>query len=414
MKVLVIGNGGREHALCWKLNESPKVDKIFVAKGNGGTLSFCENIDIDVKDIDKLCEFAESEHIDLTVVGPEDPLCDGIVDKFRENGLKIFGPDRECAQFEKSKEFTKKFLEKYNIPTAKYMSFTDYENAINSLEKFSYPLVVKADGLCLGKGVIICQNSEEAKNALYKIFKDRVFGSEGDKVVIEEFLTGEEASLLCLVSNNKLYPLERAKDHKQIYDGDKGPNTGGVGTYSPVKASKELENNLKEVCNKIEEGLNKEKLNYSGILFIGFMIENDKPKVLEFNVRFGDPETEVLMPRLDCDLFEILNKTIDGSLEAKDIRWKDDYCLTVIMCSGGYPSSYEKGKLIKGIENVEDDILVFHNGTKVDKNLLTNGGRVLSITALGKTLKEAREKAYKDVEKISFEDAYYRKDIGVK
>lgn len=414
MKVLVIGNGGREHALCWKLNESPKVDKIYVAKGNGGTLSFCENIDIEVKDIDKLCEFAESEHIDLTVVGPEDPLCDGIVDKFRHKGLKIFGPDRECAQFEKSKEFTKKFLEKYNIPTAKYMSFTDYENAINSLEKFSYPLVVKADGLCLGKGVIICQNSEEAKNSLYKIFKDRVFGSEGDKVVIEEFLTGEEASLLCLVSNNKLYPLERAKDHKQIYDGDKGPNTGGVGTYSPVKASKELENNLKEVCNKIEEGLNKEKLNYSGILFIGFMIENDKPKVLEFNVRFGDPETEVLMPRLDCDLFEILNKTIDGSLEAKDIRWKDDYCLTVIMCSGGYPSSYEKGKLIKGIENVEDDILVFHNGTKVDKNLLTNGGRVLSITALGKTLKEAREKAYKNVEKISFEDAYYRKDIGIK
>lgn len=414
MKVLVIGNGGREHALAWKLNESPSVDKIYLAKGNGGTRSFCENIDIDPSDIEKLLEFALKEEIDFTVVGPEDPLCMGIVDEFREHGLKIFGPDKECAKFEKSKEFTKIFLEKYDIPTAKYLSFTDYDKAINSLDKFSYPLVVKADGLCLGKGVLICENKEEAVDALDKIFNDRVFGSEGDKVVIEEFLTGEEASLLCLVSNNKLYPLERAKDHKQIYDGDKGPNTGGVGTYSPVKASDELVKNLREVCDKIEKGFDEENLNYSGILFIGFMIEDDKPKVLEFNVRFGDPETEVLMPRLDSDLFELLNKTVDGELKEEDIVWKDDYCLTVIMCSGGYPASYEKGKVIDGIEETDGDIIVFHNGTKLDKELLTNGGRVLSVTALGKTLEEAREKAYKNVEKIHFDGAYYRKDIGTK
>lgn len=414
MKVLVIGNGGREHALAWKLNESKSVDKIYMARGNGGTEDFCENIDIDPKDIDKLLLFAEENKIDLTVVGPEDPLCMGIVDAFNEKGLKVFGPNKACARFEKSKEFTKKFLEKYSIPTAKYQSFENFEDAVDSLKDFSYPLVVKADGLCLGKGVIICQNKEEAIDALEKIFKDKIFGDEGKTVVIEEFLTGEEASVLCLVSNNRLFPLERAKDHKQIYDGDKGPNTGGVGTYSPVKASRELEENLEKIYKKIEDGLNKEKLNYSGILFVGFMIEDDKPKVLEFNVRFGDPETEVLMPRLDVDLFELLNKTIDGKLEKEDIKWKDETCLTVIMCSGGYPASYEKGKLIEGLDQVDDDIIVFHNGTKKSDGIYTNGGRVLSITALGNDLEDAREKAYKNVEKIKFDKAYFRKDIGTK
>lgn len=414
MKVLVIGNGGREHALAWKLNESKSVDKIYMARGNGGTEDFCENIDIDPKDIDKLLLFAEENKIDLTVVGPEDPLCMGIVDAFNEKGLKVFGPNKACARFEKSKEFTKKFLEKYSIPTAKYQSFENFEDSVDSLKDFSYPLVVKADGLCLGKGVIICQNKEEAIDALEKIFKDKIFGDEGNTVVIEEFLTGEEASVLCLVSNNRLFPLERAKDHKQIYDGDKGPNTGGVGTYSPVKASSELEKNLEKIYKKIEDGLNKEKLNYSGILFVGFMIEEDKPKVLEFNVRFGDPETEVLMQRLDVDLFELLNKTIDGKLEKEDIRWKDETCLTVIMCSGGYPASYEKGKLIEGLDQVDDDIIVFHNGTKKSDGIYTNGGRVLSITALGKDLEDAREKAYKNVEKIKFDKAYFRKDIGTK
>lgn len=414
MKVLIIGNGGREHALAWKINESEQVNKIYMARGNGGTESFAENLDIDPTNIDELLKFAKENKIDLTVVGPEDPLCDGIVDAFRNNGLKIFGPNKECARFEKSKEFTKKFLEKYNIRTAKYKSFTNYDDAVSGLKEYEYPLVIKADGLCLGKGVSICENKEEAVDALSKIFKDRIFGNEGDTVVIEEFLTGEEASVLCLVSNNKLFPLERAKDHKQIFDGDKGPNTGGVGTYSPVAASEKLEENLNKIYRQIEDGLNAENLKYSGILFIGFMIEKDVPKVLEFNVRFGDPETEVLMPRLDSDLFEILNKTIDGTLKEEDIKWKDEACLTVIMCSGGYPDSYEKGKVITGLEDVDSDIIVFHNGTKKEEKLLTNGGRVLSVTSLAPALKEAREKAYKNVEKIKFDKAYYRKDIGTK
>ena len=357
MKVLVIGNGGREHALAWKLKESKSVDKIYMARGNGGTEDFCENLDIDPTDIEKLLAFAVENKIDLTVVGPEDPLCAGIVDAFNEKGLRVFGPNKACARFEKSKEFTKIFLEKYSIPTAKYKSFESYDDAEKGLEEFSYPLVVKADGLCFGKGVIICQDRDEAVDALEKIFKDKIFGDQGNTVVIEEFLTGEEASVLCLVSNNKLFPLERAKDHKQIFDGDKGPNTGGVGTYSPVSASPKLEENLEKIYKQIEDGLNKEGLHYSGILFVGFMIENDMPKVLEFNVRFGDPETEVLMPRLDVDLYELLNKTIDGKLKKDDIRWKDETCLTVIMCSGGYPGSYEKGKLIEGLDKVDKDII---------------------------------------------------------
>lgn len=414
MKVLVIGNGGREHALAWKLKESKSVDKIYMARGNGGTEDFCENLDIDPTDIEKLLAFAVENKIDLTVVGPEDPLCAGIVDAFNEKGLRVFGPNKACARFEKSKEFTKIFLEKYSIPTAKYKSFESYDHAEKGLEEFSYPLVVKADGLCFGKGVIICQDRDEAVDALEKIFKDKIFGDQGNTVVIEEFLTGEEASVLCLVSNNKLFPLERAKDHKQIFDGDKGPNTGGVGTYSPVSASPKLEENLEKIYKQIEDGLNKEGLHYSGILFVGFMIEDDMPKVLEFNVRFGDPETEVLMPRLDVDLYELLNKTIDGKLKKDDIGWKDETCLTVIMCSGGYPGSYEKGKLIEGLDKVDKDIIVFHNGTKKTDDLYTNGGRVLSITALGKNLDEARKKAYDNVERISFEGAYYRKDIGSK
>ncbi|MGF0096095.1 phosphoribosylamine--glycine ligase [Peptoniphilus sp. SGI.035] len=414
MKVLVIGNGGREHALAWKLKKSKSVDEIYMARGNGGTENFAKNLDIDPKDINGLLKFAEDKKIDLTVVGPEDPLCMGIVDAFNEKGLRIFGPNKECARFEKSKEFTKKFLEKYSIPTAKYKSFENYEGAIKGIAEFNYPLVVKADGLCLGKGVMICHDESEAKDALEKIFKDKIFGDEGSTVVIEEFLTGEEASVLCLVSNNKLFPLERAKDHKQIYDDNKGPNTGGVGTYSPVAVSPELEKNLEKIYRQIEDGLESEKLNYSGVLFIGFMIENDKPKILEFNVRFGDPETEVLMPRLDADLFEILNKTIDGKLKKEDIKWKDETCLTVILCSKGYPGSYEKSKEICGLDNVDEDIMVFHNGTKKTDSLYTNGGRVLSVTALGKDLKEAREKAYANVYKIKFDGVYFRKDIGIK
>ena len=324
MKVLIIGNGGREHALAWKISQSKKVDQIFMAKGNAGTNSFCKNINIEPTDIKSLVDFSKKEKIDLTIVGPEDPLCMGIVDEFEKNNLKIFGPNKECAKFEKSKKFTKNFLEKYKIPTAKYKSFENFDNAKNSLKDFSYPLVIKADGLCLGKGVIICEDEKKAIESLDDIFNKKIFGDEGKTVVIEEFLKGEEASLLCLVSNNKLFPLETCKDHKQIYDGNKGPNTGGVGTYSPSKFSQKTGENIEIILKQIEKGLDDSKLSYNGILFIGFMIDKDKPKILEFNVRFGDPETETLMPRLESDLVEIIEKTLDKSLKKEDIKWSED------------------------------------------------------------------------------------------
>ena len=413
MKVLIIGNGGREHALAWKISQSKKVDQIFMAKGNAGTDSFCKNINIEPTDIKSLVDFSKKEKIDLTIVGPEDPLCMGIVDEFEKNNLKIFGPNKECAKFEKSKKFTKNFLEKYNIPTAKYKSFDNYDDAKNSLKDFSYPLVIKADGLCLGKGVIICDDEKKSLESLDDIFNKKIFGDEGKTVVIEEFLKGEEASLLCLVSNNKLFPLETCKDHKQIYDGNKGPNTGGVGTYSPNKFSEKTEKNIEKILKQIEDGFNNSNLSYNGILFIGFMIDNDLPKVLEFNVRFGDPETETLMPRLESDLVEIIEKTLDKSLKKDDIKWSDDYSLSLILVSDGYPLKYEKNKEINGLEDVKNS-LIFHNGTKLDNGkILTNGGRVLTINAKAKTLELARKIAYDDCEKIKYENKYYRKDIGL-
>ena len=337
----------------------------------------------------------------------------GIVDEFEKNNLKIFGPNKECAKFEKSKKFTKNFLEKYKIPTAKYKSFENFENALNSLKDFSYPLVIKADGLCLGKGVIICEDEKKAKESLDDIFNKKIFGDEGKTVVIEEFLKGEEASLLCLVSNNKLFPLETCKDHKQIYDGNKGPNTGGVGTYSPSKFSQKTGENIEIILKQIEKGLDDSKLSYNGILFIGFMIDKDKPKILEFNVRFGDPETETLMPRLESDLVEIIEKTLDKNLKKEDIKWSEDYSLSLILVSDGYPLKYEKNKEISGLEDAKNSI-IFHNGTKLENGkILTNGGRVLTINAKAKTLELARKIAYDDCEKIKYENKYYRKDIGL-
>ena len=415
MKVLVIGSGGREHALAWKLSRSPEVKEVYVAPGNGGTEKY-HNVDIQAGDLEGLKNFALGTGIDLTVVGPENPLCDGIVDVFKSAGLKIFGPDKACAMFEKSKEFTKKFLEKYKIPTAKYKSYTDYEGAREGIREFSYPVVVKADGLCAGKGVIICEDEEEALKALREIFLDKVFGAEGSTVVVEEFLRGRESSLLVFVSNNKIFPLEEAEDHKQIFDGDRGPNTGGVGTYSPRKGSSEkLKAHTKDILKKIEEGLKSEGLTYNGILFIGFMIEEDAPKVLEFNVRFGDPETEVLMPRLKGDLYQILNKCIDGTLSTEDIEWREELCLCTILCSEGYPGSYEKGKEITGIENLDEDIILFHNGTKREgQKLFTNGGRVLTVATLSKDMERARAKVYANIDKLHFDGMYYRKDIGIR
>jgi phosphoribosylamine--glycine ligase len=415
MKVLVIGSGGREHALCWKIAQSKLVSKIYCAPGNGGTGEIAENVNIKANEIDKLLDFALNNKIDLTIVGPEDPLVLGIVDKFEENGLKIFGPNKKCSKLEGSKDFAKGFMEKYDISTAKYRTFTEYEEAINGLNEFEFPLVIKADGLCLGKGVVICNTKEEAKKTLKEILKDKIFGNEGNKVVIEEFLDGIEASLLCFVTNGEIIPLESAKDYKKIYDGDLGLNTGGVGCYSPSPLFTEhLKENIKsDVLKKISYGLEKENLDFKGILFIGFMITNGEPKVLEFNVRFGDPETEVIIPRLKSDIVDLFLKVIDGTLGERDLYWDEKSCLTVVLTSKGYPVAYEKGYEISGLNNLGESIIVFHNGTKYnDDKLITNGGRVLSITSLGENLASARENIYKNINKVKFDGICYRNDIG--
>lgn len=415
MRILVIGSGGREHALCWKIKQSEKVSKIYCAPGNGGTREIAENIDIKVNEVDKLLAFALDNKIDLTIVGPEEPLVLGIADKFQEAGLKVFGPDLECAQLEKSKDYAKIFMEKYHIPTAKYQTFVEYGDAVSGLDDFTYPLVIKADGLCFGKGVIICSNEIEAEEALKDILVNKVFGNEGNKVVIEEFLEGIEASLLCFVSNNNIIPMESAKDYKKIYKDDLGPNTGGVGCYSPSPLfTPELQEKIKrDILEKISYGLKKEGLNYKGILFIGFMIVDGSPKVLEFNVRFGDPETEVIIPRLNCDIVDLFLKTIDGTLEKKDLIWNPNPCMTVVLTSEGYPSEYKKGFEISGAEKLDESITLFHNGTSFENNkLLTNGGRVLSTTCIAKDLEEARLKIYENIEKIKFRGMHYRKDIG--
>ena len=415
MKVLVIGSGGREHALCWKIAQSVRVSKVFCAPGNGGIGEIAENVDISPNEIDKLLDFAVKESIDLTVVGPEDPLANGIVDKFTEKGLRIFGVNKKAAQLESSKKYAKEFMEKYEIPTAKYRAYTDLNEAIQGLEEFNYPLVIKADGLALGKGVIICENKDMAVDTLKLMLKEKTFGSAGDTIIIEEFLEGVEASLLCFVSEGKIFPMESAKDYKQIYDEDKGPNTGGVGCYSPNPSLDEELNKViqKEILNNIETGFEYETLEYKGILFIGLMITEKGPKVLEFNCRFGDPETEVVLPRLETDLIDILQKSLDGNLREEDLIWSEKPCMTVVLTSGGYPEKYEKGKEITGLENLDEDIILFHNGTKrVDNKIYTNGGRVLSVTALGDTFEDAREKIYANIDKIKFDGMYYRKDIG--
>lgn len=415
MKILIIGSGGREHALCWKIAQSDKVKKIYCAPGNGGTEEVAENIPINVDEIEKLVDFAADNKIDLTVVGPEQPLVLGIVDKFRDRGLRIFGVDKECAQLEGSKDFSKQFMEKYNIPTAKYKTFSDLNKAIEGLKDFSYPLVIKADGLCAGKGVIICEDKNHAIDTLKSIMEDKIFGVEGNKVVVEEFLDGIEASLLCFVTKDKIIPMESAKDYKKIFKGDQGPNTGGVGCYSPSPLFSQglfekIENNI---LQNIKNGFKNENMDFRGILFIGLMIVGGEPKVLEFNVRFGDPETEVVLPRLKSDLVEVLEMTIDGTLEKTDLIWKEEVCVTVVATSKGYPGHYEKGYEISGLENLDKNIILFHNGTKkTNDKLVTNGGRVLSFTSLGKTFDEARENIYSNITKVNFNGMYYRNDIG--
>lgn len=415
MKVLVIGSGAREHALVWKIAQSEKVSKIYCAPGNGGIGAIAECVNIKANDIDTLMNFALEKNIDLTVVGPEDPLVAGIVDKFHEAGLKIFGPNKIAAQFEGSKAFSKDFMKKYNIPTAQYMTFNNTDEALEGLNAFSYPVVIKADGLAAGKGVVICSSCEEAKNTINEMIEDKIFGEAGSSIVMEEYLEGIEASLLCFVAGNKIIPMESARDYKKIYDEDKGPNTGGMGSFSPNTIfTDELLKNIREnILVKIEKGFNNENIDFNGILFIGLMISEGESKVLEFNVRFGDPETEVVLPRLRNDIIDIFEKTMDGTLEESELKWTAKKCLCVIAASGGYPIEYEKGKKITGINKTDNEIIVFHGGTKkVDESVVTNGGRVLAVTAYGDTLEQAREKVYENIERINFEKIYFRNDIG--
>lgn len=413
MRVLVIGNGGREDAICKKISESKKLTKLYCSEGNAGTLRYAENVKL--KSNDEILDFAEKNNINLVIVGPEVPLCEGIKDKFDNTNIKVFGADKESAKLEGSKDFAKEFMLKYNIPTAKYETVTSKSEGEKVIKHFTYPLVIKADGLCAGKGVKICQNELEAKEYLKELFEEKIFGQEGTTAVIEEFLEGKEASLLCFVSDGNLIPMESARDYKRIYDGDKGENTGGVGCYSPNELfNEDLKKSIKPVLEKISYGLKQENLAYSGILFIGFMIKNNEPKILEFNVRFGDPETEVVLPRMESDLIDVIEKSIEGTLKSEDLTWKKEKCMTVILTSKGYPMKYEKGKEISGIENVDEDIYVYHNNTEFKNNkILSAGGRVLSVTALGSDFEEMRKRIYKNIEKINFENKTFRKDIGI-
>ena len=414
MKILVVGGGGREHAICWKLNNESNVEKIYCAPGNAGISNVAECIDIGDSDIENLLKFAKENQIDLTIVGPEIPLVAGIVDVFQKEGLKIFGPNKKCAQLEGSKSFSKDFMIRHNLPTAKYKEYTDLDEAISEIDSFGYPVVIKADGLAAGKGVVIPENREDAITTLKEMMSDKKFGKAGDKIVVEEFLNGIETSILAFVDNDTIVPMVSSKDHKKVFEGETGLNTGGMGTFSPSEIyTDELAKEIREkILDKTLEGFKKDNLNYKGILFVGLMITEDGPKILEYNVRFGDPETQSVLFRLDTDLNKIISAILDNNLKNIEINYSKEEAICVMLTSGGYPESYEKGKVISGLENLDSDIVVFHSGTKFDnENIVTNGGRVIGITAKGKTVKEAGEKVYENIKKINFEKMHYRKDI---
>ena len=414
MKILVVGGGGREHAICWKLSKEANVDKIYCAPGNAGISNVAQCIDIQDSDIENLLKFAKENKIDLTIVGPEIPLVAGIVDKFEKEGLKIFGPNKKCAQLEGSKSFSKDFMIRHNLPTAKYKEYTDLDEAISEIDSFGYPVVIKADGLAAGKGVVIPENREDAITTLKEMMSDKKFGNAGDKIVVEEFLTGIETSILAFVDNDTIVPMVSSKDHKKVFEGETGLNTGGMGTFSPSeiyteKLAKEVQ---EKILDKTLEGFKKDNLNYKGILFVGLMITEDGPKILEYNVRFGDPETQSVLFRLDTDLNKRISEILNNNLKNIEINYSKEEAICVMLTSGGYPENYEKGKVISGLENLDSDIVVFHSGTKFDnENIVTNGGRVIGITAKGKTVKEAAQKVYENIKKINFEKMHYRKDI---
>ena len=418
MKVLVIGGGGREHAICWKLSKSPKVDELYCAPGNAGIAEVAKCVDIGVMDFEKIADFAKKEAFDLVVVGPDDPLAGGIVDVLEEKGLRVFGPRKNAAILEGSKAFSKDLMKKYGIPTAAYETFDTPEAALNYLETAPVPIVLKADGLALGKGVLICNTREEAKEGVKTLMLDKQFGHAGDRIVVEQFMTGREVSVLSFVDGKTIKIMTSAQDHKRAKDGDQGLNTGGMGTFSP---SPFYTPEVDEFCKKhiyqaTVDAMKAEGREFKGIIFFGLMLTADGPKVLEYNARFGDPETQVVLPRMKNDIVDVFEACVDGTLDQIDLQFEDNAAVCVVLASAGYPEHYEKGKKITGLENFKDKdgYYVFHAGSKFDAegNILTNGGRVLGVTATGKDLKEARANAYKATEWVNFENKYMRHDIG--
>ncbi len=423
MRILVVGGGGREHALCWKIRSSPKCSKLYCAPGNGGISQVAELVNIKADDIDALVKFAKDNKIDLTVVGPEVPLTSGIVDLFQKNNLRIFGPSKDLARIEGSKVFAKELMKRFDVPTADFAVFDNIDKALSYLDTRKAPIVIKADGLCAGKGVVVAKTISEAKIAITDMMVGRVFGAAADRIIIEDCLAGEEASIIVISDGNTAVPLASSQDHKRIFNGDKGPNTGGMGAYSPAPVVTEalLKQVMDEVIDPVIKGLAKEGKKYVGALYAGIMVTASGPKVLEFNARFGDPETQAIMPRLKSDLVDVVEAAIDGKLAGYNLEWDKRFCVSVALVAGGYPGDYLKGMEIKGLDKVRamKDVVVFHAGTRAgtrkadtQDTFITTGGRVLNVTALGSNIKGAIELCYDAVRSISFDKMHYRTDIG--
>ncbi len=422
MRILVIGSGGREHALIWKLAQSTEADKIYCAPGNGGISQIAECVELEAEEIEGLLDFAVRHKIDLTVVGPEAPLAKGIVDKFNEKGVRIFGPTKCAAQVESSKVFAKMLMKKYNIPTAEFEVFETSASAKRYVEGLPAiggkgKFVVKADGLAAGKGVVVCSTKEEGISAVKMMMEEKIFKSAGDKIIIEECLEGEEASIIVVTDGKDTVPLASAQDHKRAYDGDKGPNTGGMGAYSPAPAVKDdiLEGIMKNIIKPTIEALRKEGIPYKGALYVGLMLTASGPKVLEFNCRFGDPETQAILPRLKSDLVELIDASIDDEVDMISLEWDERPCVSVVIASGGYPGEYRSGFEIEGLDAFDKlkDVYIFHAGTKrAGDKFITSGGRVLNVTAMGQDIKDAIGRCYQAVNLIDFEGMHFRRDIG--
>ena len=417
MKVLIVGSGGREHAIAWKVAQSPRAEEIYCAPGNAGIEEYAQCVDIGAMEFEKLADFAQEKGIDLTIIGMDDPLVGGIVDVFEDRGLRVFGPRKNAAILEGSKAFSKDLMKKYGIPTAAYENFDDPQKALAYLETAKFPIVLKADGLALGKGVLICNTLQEAQEGVRSIMMDKKFGSAGNTMVIEEFMTGREVSVLSYVDGKTIKTMTSAQDHKRAQDGDQGLNTGGMGTFSPSPFyTKEVDEFCKShIYQATVDAMAKEGREFKGIIFFGLMLTKDGPRVLEYNARFGDPEAQVVLPRMKNDILEVMEACVDGTLDQVDLQFEDNAAVCVVLASDGYPVSYEKGYVIRGLENFKDKdgYYVFHAGTKkTDKGIVTNGGRVLGVTAKVKDLKEARANAYEAVKLVEFDNKYYRHDIG--